>query len=838
MRTPIRFALMSAALASAFAHAVVLAAAPAPDALPSGSQVVAGQAGINSQGANMQIRQSSDKAIVNWQSFNIGSNAQVNVLQDPHAVLLNRVIGADPSAIFGRLNATGQVFLLNPQGVLFGAGARVDVGGLVASTLDIRNGDFLDGRLRFAGSSGNGSIVNQGELKGGFIALMGTQVVNEGQLLAGRQGSVALAAGESVTLSVTSNNLVEIEITPATVATLVENKGLIQTDGGQVMLTARTASQLLQGVVNNSGTISADSIISDGGRIRLDSSHRTSLSGSLSASAGEVGTGGQIAVWSDGHTHAGSSITARGGAVAGDGGFIETSGATLDFTGIRVDAGASHGRKGNWLIDPVNLTIDALLAGNISASLTAGSDVTVSTSACGAPFACGVLPEAEGDINVLAPIGHLAPPDPVNQAHLTLSADRDINVANGVIIDNGFGAITLNARRNIGVGDDASVLTLGSLSLSAGSAGLQGRLTLLQTAAPLLPKLAGGGISLTADRMGLSNNASLIPGPMLSIKPFTPGTQISLGVDAGNALVLPATLGQMIDPLTGLIRIGDAATGRVNIGGELNFASPLLVQSASNIGLASVGRIASTAIGDAVTLAAGTNFIAAAGGQIILAPDGRWLIFSTRPADTQQGDLVEAFVRTGCTFAGGCGGGAPIPLTGNGLIFSEAPPPPPAPGGAGGIGTATESASIAAILSAQGEAVPMPVPAAAPVPGIQPADIAAFFASDTSAEAGAPRTGVPLRIVRPTLLPRARLADVWPVNAQAGQKRQLVIVLPVRAGGNSAVTLRAPQGLEATLLDQAFSASVGNASDVNFYSLEAEDVRRSFSELMDDMHTP
>ena len=133
--------------------------APATTALPTGAQVVSGSATLQQAGAQLTVHQASDKLITNWQSFNIGAGATVRFNQPGAAsVALNRVISNDPSAIFGTLQSNGQVFLVNPSGVLFGASARVDVGGLVASSLQLADADFLAGRYRFGGPATSGAV--------------------------------------------------------------------------------------------------------------------------------------------------------------------------------------------------------------------------------------------------------------------------------------------------------------------------------------------------------------------------------------------------------------------------------------------------------------------------------------------------------------------------------------------------------------------------------------------------------------------------------------------------------------------------------------------------------
>ena len=117
--------------------------------LPSGAQVVAGNVQLSRQGADLTVHQDSQRAIINWDSFDIGSQASVRFEQpDSSAVSLNRVLGGSPSQVLGGLSANGQVWLVNPNGVFFGKGAQVDVGGLVVSSLSISDGDFLAGRAR------------------------------------------------------------------------------------------------------------------------------------------------------------------------------------------------------------------------------------------------------------------------------------------------------------------------------------------------------------------------------------------------------------------------------------------------------------------------------------------------------------------------------------------------------------------------------------------------------------------------------------------------------------------------------------------------------------------
>ncbi len=303
-RLPLAGAVITALMGLQAQHAG--AQALAAGALPTNGQVVLGTGSISQNGTAMQVLQSSGKLITNWDSFNIGSGARVDFMQpSSSSMALNRVLSADPSRIYGQLNANGQVFLINPSGVLFAPGSRVNVGGLVASTLDISNADFAAGNFRFGkGSLATGEVVNEGEITTadkGYAALLGPRVRNDGSIVA-RMGTVALAAGDAVTLDLHGDSLINLQIDSAAAQALATNSGAIRADGGLVILAASSSGDALSTVLNNTGTVHSTSLANVNGVIRLEGGANgvVSLSGTLDASGKGAGqTGGTVKVLGD-----------------------------------------------------------------------------------------------------------------------------------------------------------------------------------------------------------------------------------------------------------------------------------------------------------------------------------------------------------------------------------------------------------------------------------------------------------------------------------------------------------------------------------------------------------
>ncbi|OYU45552.1 MAG: filamentous hemagglutinin, partial [Burkholderiales bacterium PBB4] len=336
-------------------------------ALPTSGVVASGSAGLSTTvPGNLVITQTSQNAVLNWQSFNIGAAESVQFIQpNMSSVALNRVLGADPSRIFGSLSANGKVFIVNPNGVLFGKDSSVNVGGLVASTLDIADSDFLTGRYQFSGT-GTGEVNNQGRIQssdGGYVALLGNRVNNEGVITA-NQGSVALAAGSAVTLGLSADGLMQVAVDRAATGALASNSGLIQADGGAISLSAQAKDALLASVVNNTGIVRANSLNYRDGRILLDGGDsgvvrvggEVLASGSAPATSGGtiVATGDKV--WIDENarldatgTHAGGSVLVGGGWQGADPGIRQANAVYVAPTAV-LDASARQQGDGGTVV--------------------------------------------------------------------------------------------------------------------------------------------------------------------------------------------------------------------------------------------------------------------------------------------------------------------------------------------------------------------------------------------------------------------------------------------------------------------------------------------------------
>ncbi|MDO5758508.1 MAG: filamentous hemagglutinin N-terminal domain-containing protein, partial [Rhodobacterales bacterium] len=333
----------------------------ADDVLPQGGSVAQGNAAISTPAAgHMVIDQSSDRAVVNWDGFSIGHGNSVDIRQRAtSSAILNRVTGDTTSQIHGRLSATGQVFVVNPNGIFIGQGGAVSAGGgFVASTLDTTDENFMAGRLRFEGDGRSKPVQNAGRVtigRGGFAALMGGRVTNSGSVTV-PMGRIGLAAGEMVTLDVSGDGFLQVAVPSQgdsdEMRALIENSGTVSAMGGLIEMQAATARDAARNAINLSGVAEARSVSRRGGTIVLGGGE-----GGAVRVTGRVTTRPATAIHKSLRPQArrGGDITITGRAITLEGAQIAADG---DADGGRIHIGGAF-QGGNALPSADSLSVDA-----------------------------------------------------------------------------------------------------------------------------------------------------------------------------------------------------------------------------------------------------------------------------------------------------------------------------------------------------------------------------------------------------------------------------------------------------------------------------------------------
>ena len=425
---------------AAIAVATVFAASSgALWAQPSGAQVVHGQASFAQQGGNLVVTTrngaGTNHSAINWQSFSVPAGSFTRFVQpNANSTSINRVLGGDPSAIFGTLSSNGKLVLVNPAGITVGAGAVVDTAAFTASTLRMSDADALSGRLQFS-SDGLDAAALQAD--GRIVARSGDVVLISHNVQAGSQallqapdGATMLVAGQKVAVTGRGLEGIQLQLQAPTdravnLGTLqgdavgifagqLRHSGLIQataatsnggkvslrgqesadiggtitaihgSQGGQVHATAGKVRLRSGAVIDVSAPAGGGEVLLGGGwqgkDARIANAAETSVEAgaTVRADATEAGNGGTIVAWSDGATRMHGDLSARGGVEAGNGGQVETSGHWLDMQGT-VDTRAPNGQMGGLLLDPTNVFIALNLASATAAAMT-GSDATVNAS--------------------------------------------------------------------------------------------------------------------------------------------------------------------------------------------------------------------------------------------------------------------------------------------------------------------------------------------------------------------------------------------------------------------------------------------------------------------------
>ena len=385
-----RRGLLSSTALQAVAVAAVLAMAQqtaraqlSPNAHPMGGQVVAGQAAIAQAANTTTVTQTTARAAVNWQSYSVGSAQTVRYV-DPSSssVTLNRVVGANPSEIAGRITSNGTVMIVNQAGLLFDGGAQINTAGLVVSAAGITNKNFMAGKMVFDQAANPGAkIENRGTItikNQGLAALVAPQVVNSGVITA-KLGKVILAGAEAETLDLYGDGMVSINVTkqvataPDGTQALVTNSGAISASGGTVLLTARAVDGVVQTLVDAGGKISANSVGSRTGRVVIaGAGGDVEVTGAVAANGYAAGTtGGSVVVNTTGAVRL--AATARVSASGPAGGGVVAIGTTLR----RAKGGPSV--TGQKTAKTVAVAAGATIAANATAKGNGGRVTVLST---------------------------------------------------------------------------------------------------------------------------------------------------------------------------------------------------------------------------------------------------------------------------------------------------------------------------------------------------------------------------------------------------------------------------------------------------------------------------
>lgn len=312
-------------------------------AAPEGGVVVGGTGTIDQAGLETTIHQSTERMAIDWQSFDVKSNERVQFIQPKStSVALNRVVSNKGSEILGRIDANGQVFLINPNGVVFGKDSQVNVGGIIASGLSIDPDDFMNGEFTLTALEGTeGKVINSGIINaatGGSVTLVGQQVKNEG-LISANLGAVNLAAGKEAVVTFDKTGLVGIKVTKEVlqkdlgVDAAVFNSGEINANGGKILITASVSQDIFSDAVNNGGMNKASSVVvHEDGSFTLGAGSDVVNTGSISTSS-EAGDAGQIVVLGNNITNSGDI---HADAITGTAGNIELH--STDTTSLEKNA--------------------------------------------------------------------------------------------------------------------------------------------------------------------------------------------------------------------------------------------------------------------------------------------------------------------------------------------------------------------------------------------------------------------------------------------------------------------------------------------------------------------
>ncbi len=617
--------IVAAAVAAAFAGAVNAQQA----VLPANPTVASGQVSVSSPGARqLVVNQQSSRAVVNWNSFSVGAGAQVNFVQPgSDSAILNRVTGATPSSIAGQINARGQVFLVNPNGIEITPTGTVRAAGATLSTLDIADADFLSGRLSFVGGGASATVSNRGSIvgtSGGFAALLGGQVSNDGRIEV-PLGRIGVGSAERATLDLLGSRFLQVAVPTASMSegrALVEVAGSMSAEGGRIEVSAATAREALRQAVNIPGSLDAHSVAGHRGDIVLSAGSGGSamISGTLDVSSADA-TGGSVTVTADSITlqHAridasgatGGGIVLLGGGAQGQGPLprarqlqvgadavvnadaardgagghvVLWSDAQTDFLGqISARGAGPQGAGGFAEVSSHGVLRFAGVADLRGAPGRTGNllldpfDVTISTGAD--TGACCTATANSTVINTTTLSNALASANVTVSTGAAGAQNGDITVANAVSWNSG-NTLTLTAARDINV--NAAISGNGGLQLNAGrDIGVTANLA---TNGGAMGLNASGAVSINGATLDTGGGTLNVTGT--TTDPLSAGISLKgVTVNAGSG-----TISGTSDVGNGLFLLGTAITtsGNLSISGVADSNNAVWVE-AGTLSLASTG---------------------------------------------------------------------------------------------------------------------------------------------------------------------------------------------------------------------------------------------------------
>jgi filamentous hemagglutinin family protein len=584
---------------------------------PQGGTVVGGSGNISRpNNATTVIQQQSQNLAIDWQKFNVKQNELVQFKQPGrNAQALNRIFDQNASQIHGRINANGRVLLMNPNGVIFGPKAHVNVNSLVAAGMkNIPVDDFMAGKFKLeALDNADGIVINHGTLEaatGGDVTLVGKAIQNDGIIIASA-GRVNLAAGNKVTLDFDGDGLMRFAVDEGVLdnATSLDdqvvNSGTIEANGGEVVIAASAARGVFTNAINNTGVIRAARIENVGGVVRL------------------AGMGPSSSVLNTGTIDASAQGSDTGG------GYVDITGANIRQAGVvRVDAADSAGSIAMQARDTLELGPDSTTSA--VSSVDSGGDVRAlgNTVTLKAGATIDVSGATAGGVALVGGDVQGANPDIINAQTTTVEqgaaiiADATVNGDGGTVVVWSDGTTTfdgsISARGGLDGGDggfaeasgkehivlhgfadmrapngdagsfvvDPGRIILCEFSASCGSVTLTGPDTFSDD--HIMAQLALGDFTI------LTSGATMANGIAEDIEVVDTGFAVSW---SANALTLTAGRNLLLD---GSFTASAAATlnlnfGASNLGGLLDLSSVLL--TAANPVTATGGTGSETILG-------------------------------------------------------------------------------------------------------------------------------------------------------------------------------------------------------------------------------------------------